>query len=151
MPWSMDTYAPSSRHLSVKISYFSPKSTGQMVFTSLREVGSCWQPGMNLAFGIATDFTNVWGGQCTVVDCRSPNQTLSVLHHTPETWLTDLSLTCSLTCPAGAERTHCGVETTEHPAPPATTCIPGFCCSRKIRVEQTGRELCWMVRDWQGK
>lgn len=45
---------------SVKLSYFSPKSTGQMVFTSLREVGSCWQQGVNLAFGDATDFTEIW-------------------------------------------------------------------------------------------
>ena len=54
MTWFMDTDVPS-----LKLNYFPPKSTGQMVFTSLREVGSCWQQGMSLAFGVATDFTDI--------------------------------------------------------------------------------------------
>lgn len=35
----------------------------------------------------------------------------------------------ALTCPVGAERTHCAEETTVPPAPPAAWRNPGLCCS----------------------
>ncbi len=67
--------SPQSLICSVKLSSFSPKSTGQMVFTSLREVGGCWRQGMNLAFGVATDVADIWGGWCKGTDCKWCNQT----------------------------------------------------------------------------
>lgn len=140
MPWSMHTDAPSFPCLnSVKLSYFPLKSTGQMVFTSWREVGSrawIWHLEMPLTLQTSEESS----AKSLMID-HTIRYTLSVLHRTPETHLTDLSLTCSLTCPAGAERTHCGVETTGHPAPLATRCNPGFCCSRQSgwsRPEESG-------------
>lgn len=132
MLWSMDAAVTSFPNLNyVKLSYFTPKSIGQMVCTSLREVSSCWQQDMNLPFGVSSLKTFHLSEGSSAKSLVIDHPVRSVLHHTPEKWLTDLSLTCSLTCPAGAERKYCGVETTGHPAPPATRCNPRFCCSRQ--------------------
>lgn len=99
-----------------------------MVFTSWREVGSgAWIRHLELPLTLQTSEES--NARSLVTD-QTIRRTWSALHRTPETWLTDLSLTCSLTCPAGAERTHCGAETTGRPAPLATRRNPGFCCSR---------------------
>lgn len=85
-----------------------------MLFTSLL-VGSCdWQHGMILSPP---------GSYCWLVGKATT--------HPWDVSYLGLSLTCSLTCPVGWGRTHCGRVTTGHPVPLAIRNNPGFCCSRQ--------------------
>lgn len=129
MPKCMDTDVPSFPNLNRVEATFHLKALDRW------EVSSCWQQDMNFCIW-SFHFQTSEGGSAKSLIIDHP--IWSVLHRAPEKWLTGLSLTCSLTCPAGAERTHCGVETTGHLAPLATRCNPGFCCSRQSGRSRTG-------------